>query len=220
MDRRITLNGAAFFNDFKNIILTATSCDDISPFPSAPCFAPRNMGNAHVKGFELETQARPISGLQLDGALSYLDFKYTTTNFAATGIPITAQPPYSPKWKWSFGVQYRFDLGDNGSITPRIDGTYQSSVFSDANNSPAGVDPAVVATAPNANSNKISGYALFNGRVTWRNPTGDLQVAMEVTNLGNKLFYLTQWFAPFTAGAVGAQPGMPREWLMTVKKSF
>ena len=220
LEHRVVLNAAAFYNKFSNIILTATQCDDISPFPFAPCFAPRNIGNANVKGFELETEMHPVAGLELDGSLSYLDFKYTNTNFASTGIPITAKAPYSPKWKWSIGAQYRFEMQDRGSITPRIDATYQSSVFSDANNSPAGIDPAKVVTPPTANTNLISGYALLNGRVTWRNPAGDLQVSMEVTNLTNKLYYLTQFFSPFAVGNVGGQPGMPREWLMTVKKSF
>ncbi len=220
LDHHVVLNGAAFFNKFSNIILTATRCDDLSPFPFAPCFAPRNMGNADVKGFELETQMRPFGGLSIDGSLSYLDFKYTNTNFANTGIPLTAVAPYSPKWKWSVGAQYTFDVGHFGTLTPRVDATYQSSVFTDANNSPAGIDPAKVVTLPNANTNLISGYTVLNGRVTWRNPKDDLQVSMEVTNLTNKLYYQTQFFSPFAVGNVGGQPGMPREWLVTVKKSF
>ena len=220
LDHRVILNGAAFFNKFSNIILTATRCDDLSPFPFAPCFAPRNMGDADVKGFELETEMHPVDGLEMDGSLSYLDFKYTNTNFASTGIPITAKAPYSPTWKWSMGAQYRFEIGHLGSVTPRLDATYQSSVFSDANNSPAGVDPAKVVTLPTANTNLISGYALLNGRLTWRAPKDDLQVSLEVSNLTNKLYYTTQFFSPFTTGGVGGAPGMPREYLVTVKKSF
>ncbi len=44
---------------------------------------------------------------------------------------------------------------------------------------------------------------------------------MEVTNLTNKLYYVTTFdLTGAGGGSVAGQPGMPREWAVSVKKSF
>ncbi len=43
-----------------------------------PCALPFNGGDAEIKGIELETTLRPVDGLLIDGAVSYLDFDYTS----------------------------------------------------------------------------------------------------------------------------------------------
>jgi iron complex outermembrane receptor protein len=115
-------------------------------------------------------------------------------------------PPYTPKWKWAAGIQYEVDLGDTGSITPRLDANYQSDIFSNAVNGP---------------NNQIEGYTLANARLTWRNKDEDLEVALSVTNLFDKYYLLTSFdLTGAGAGFVAAQPGRPREWAITVKKEF
>ena len=39
------------------------------------------------------------------------------------------RPAYVPKTKWSLGAQYEFGLGDLGSITPRVDVSYQGDLY-------------------------------------------------------------------------------------------
>ena len=62
---------------------------------------------------------------------------------------------------------------------------------------------------------------MANARLTWRNSDKDLEVALEATNLFDK-YYLVTSFDLIGAGAglVGGQPGRPREWALTVKKTF
>ena len=203
LDHRMRLNVAAFFNDYKNIQLTLLAC------PTAPCAKPFNAGNAHVKGVEVETEIHPVAGLSFDGSASYLDFQYTTLLAGVSGpggVQLGMTTPYTPKWKWSAGAQYEIPFGRAGSLTPRIDATYQSSVFTNAVNGPA---------------NAINAYALFNGRLTWRAASGDWQAALEVTNLANKYYKLTVFdLSSIGAGFTNAQPGMPREWAVTIKRTF
>ena len=67
----------------------------------------------------------------------------------------------------------------------------------------------------------IDAYTLVNARVTWQNPDKDLSVALEVTNLTDKYYYLTDFdLRAAGAGLDKAQPGRPREWALTVRKSF
>ncbi|WP_082553690.1 TonB-dependent receptor [Altererythrobacter sp. Root672] len=209
-DRVVRLNAAAFFSDYTDIQLTLLACPQFGG--PGPCALPQNAGDAHIKGLELETTIDPGNGLLVDGSLSYLDFDYTSINpqaggpSAPGGVQEGMIAPYTPKWKWALGVQYEIDLGTTGSITPRVDASYQSDIFSNAVNGP---------------NNHIDGYTLANARLTWRNPDEDLEVSLEVTNLFDKYYLLTSFdLTGAGAGLVSGQPGRPREWAVSVKKTF
>jgi iron complex outermembrane receptor protein len=207
-DHKARLNLAGFYNDYDSIQLTLSSCPAQSGGNAAiPCALPANVGNAHVAGFEAETELHPLSGLEVDGSLSYLNFKYTSiANAAATGITLGMTTPYTPEWKWSLGVQYLIDMGGWGSLTPRVDVNYQSSEFTNPINDPAW--------------NQIAGYTVANARLTYRAPKGGWSAWLEVSNLTNQLYYLTLFDQHSSAGYVNGQPAMPREWSMTIKKTF
>jgi iron complex outermembrane receptor protein len=205
-DRRMRLNMAGFFNDYTNIQLTLNPCPTQSGGSLGPCALPANVGTAHVKGFEAETEIHPVDGLEIDGSLSYLDFKYTKIADPNTGITLNMVTPYTPTWKWSLGAQYAIPLGNMGSLTPRIDLSYQSSVFTAAQNDPLW--------------NQIKGYTVGNARLTYRSPDGSWETSLEISNFTNKLYYLTLFDNHSGPGYVNGQPALPREWAITVKKTF
>ena len=208
-DHKAKLNLAGFYNEYNNIQLTLTSCPNESFGSTAiPCALPANVGNAHVTGFEAESEVHPLPGVELDGSVSYLNFKYTTINNSQgpTGILLGMSTPYTPEWKWSLGAQYMIDMGGWGSLTPRVDVNYQSSEFTNPINDPAW--------------NEIAGYTVANARLTYRAPTGGWSAWLEVKNLSNELYYLTLFDLHSSAGYVNGQPAMPREWSLTVKKTF
>lgn len=231
LERRIRLNGAAFFNNYKDIQLTLLSCPQFSPpIPGFPCALPQNAGDAHVKGFELETQMRPIDGLTIDGALSYIDFKYTRIDPLAggptspRGVQFGMVTPFTPKWKWSVGIQYEIPMGDHGSITPRLDAAFQDDIFTNAVNCgapPVAAGCTVAATGQFAvDSNRIKGYTLLNGRITYRSADRDWEASLSVTNLTDKTYYLSKFDLFALAGWTSAPVGRPREWAVTVRKNF
>ena len=208
LDHKMRLNLAGFYNDYKDIQLTLSSCPAQSGGNAAiPCALPANVGNAHVTGFEAETEYHPFGGFEIDGSLSYLNFKYTSiANAAATGITLGMTTPYTPEWKGSVGVQYAFDLGDHGSLTPRIDVAYQSSEYTNPINDPVW--------------NQIPDRTIANARITYKAPSGGWSAWLSVTNLTDKLYYLTLFDTHTGAGYLNGQPAMPREWSLTVKKTF
>lgn len=209
LDRKLRFNLTGFYMRYDDIQINLLSCADISPALPAPCPITRNLGSANIKGFEAEAFLRPVGGLQIDGALSHVDFNFrkeSQARLAAQGIPLTDTTPYNPKWKWSAGIQYEFAFGDAGSITPRFDASYQSAIYT---------------RSPNAATSRIPGYTVANGRITYRNSSRDLEFSLEVTNLFDKYYYLTSFdLTGARAGIVSAQPGRPREWAISVKKSF
>ena len=214
-DRRMRLNLAAYSSKYKDIQLILNTCPQFNPPPlpptvAFPCGLPANVGTARIKGFEVETSIRPMVGLLIDGAISYIDFNYLSIQPAAGGpsnpggVQFGMVPPYTPKWKWSVGAQYEVLAGNLGSFTPRMDLSHQSTIYGVAINAP---------------KNRISTYTAANARLTWRNVADDLEAALEVTNLFDKYYLLTTVEISGPAGA-NAQPARPREWALTVKKKF
>jgi len=201
-DRRVRFDVSAFYGELKNAQIGTSICPD----GSVPCAATINGGNAHEKGVEAELLARPVDGLSIDGSVSYLDFHYVKL---APGTTISLTDPFagSPKWKWTLGAQYEADLGSFGSLTPRVDATYQDKVYTGFKYQ--GVPQYV------------GSYTLVNARLTWQNPDKDLSVSLEGTNLFDKYYYVTVFdLRAAGAGLDKAQPGRPREWAITVKKNF
>jgi len=196
LDRRLRLNGAFFFNKYNNIILQLTAC------PSTPCLKPQNVGKADVKGFEFETTIRPVDGFTLDGSVSYIDFEYKTTG--TSGIPLSAITPYTPQWTWSVGAQYDYEF-DPGTISLRFDGSYQSKIYSETSNS---------------EWSRIDSYFLGNARLSFTTADKDWRVALEVQNLFDKYYYLSKSDVTNSLGENTAVPGMPRTWMLSVKRNF
>jgi len=195
-DRKVRLNGAVFFNKYNDIILQLTAC------PSAPCLKPENVGKADVKGFELEATVRPVDGLTLDGSVSYIDFEYKTTG--TSGIPITAVTPYTPAWTWSVGAQYDYQITP-GTISLRFDGSYQSDIYSETSNS---------------DWSRIKPNFLGNARLSFTTADRDWRVALEVSNLFNKYYFLSKSDVTNSLGENTGVPGLPRTWMLSLKRNF
>jgi iron complex outermembrane receptor protein len=199
LDRRLRLNGAVFYNDYKDIILTSAAC------PISPCLQPNNIGAAHVKGVEFETELRPTEALLFDASVSWLDFEYTETNQPLSGVAPSMITPFTPEKKASVGAQYTFALGNAGSLIARLDGSYQSEIFTEAIN--------------DAN-NRISGYTIANARLSWRSQSEAWMTSLEVTNLTNKYYEYSRFDQHLSSGSVSAQPAPPLMWGITIKRTF
>lgn len=204
---RAQVNLAYFYNVYKGIQLIRRDCSAISI--TAVCLMPFNAGDSHVQGVEVELLARPVDGLTIDGAFSWLEFKYQaldpTLPLGAFPITFGMITPYTPRLKWSVGGQYDIPLNTWGTLTPRMDAAYQSSIFTEA---------------PNSVTNRIEGYTVANARLTWRSPDDQWSVSVAVTNLLGKYYYLTKNDLARNAGFVSGQPGRPREYAITLRRTF
>ena len=204
-DNRVRLNAAVFFNDYKDIILNLSTCNVAPPLPAAPCALPANVGAADVWGGELEANFRLGSGFSIDASASVLDFKYTETG-VATGVTPSMITPYTPEEKYSLGLMWEGEVGEAGSLMARADYNYQSVVHSSAIN----IDPWT----------RIPPYGVYNARLTWRSPETTWETSLEVNNIGDKLYYVSNNDASTNAGHTAYGPGMPRNWAVTLKRNF
>ena len=226
-DRRVRLNLAAYYNDFKDAQLALLSCPQFGG--PGPCALPQNAGDAVVKGIEAELTAEPIDNFQINASGSLLDFDWkcvVPTVVDRTASPtapcssapaltsrLTAPPRGVMEVQWSIGAQYEAQLGTAGSLTPRLDVSHQGAMSSSATVPTAGSPSELFGT--------IESYTLANARLTWRNAEDDLSVALAVTNLLDKYFHVNKFdLVGAGAGFITATVGRPREWSLTVKKEF
>ncbi|RZA15165.1 MAG: TonB-dependent receptor, partial [Proteobacteria bacterium] len=151
-------------------------------------------------GLEGELQAEPVDGLLIDASASFLDFKFGEP-FIATGEVVEgASRPGIGDFKWSAGIQYRIPIGE-GSLTPRFDVAYTPGYCGN------------LACTPISSN---SAYTLANARLTYRAPDNDWSIALEATNLFDKLYYINKFVSTYATG----QPGRPREVAVTLRKNF
>ncbi len=91
------------------------------------------------------------------------------------------------------------------TVTPRVDATYQSQIFNEATNNPRSAQP---------------GYTTVDARLTLRSPDNGWEAAVFVTNLTNTFYYYNIFDSQNSFGLISGQPGRPREWAVSIKRSF
>lgn len=205
-DRKLRINLAGFINDYKDIQLPLITCASLGS--NAPCGARQNAGSGKIKGIEAEVTASPIAGLDIDASLSHLFGHWSKIDPRVGNAILLTDPIVSPNWKLSGGIQYKAELGNAGSITPRFDVSYtgKSSLGRIAGGAPIDYAPSVT---------------LANARITWKNEKEDLSIAFEVQNLFDKYYNPYRFAAVYAfTGTIYSQVGKPREWAVTVKKEF
>jgi iron complex outermembrane receptor protein len=201
----LQLNVALFYNDYQGVTATFDDCtSQFGPVFGLPCLLNSNAGDAEVTGAEIELDFVPIDGLRIDASLSVLDFEYESIN-PNTGISPSAITQFTPELTWSLGAQYAFETG-SGVVTPRLDASYQDHMFTDPANSPG---------------SRIDGYTLLQGRITWENPSRTWLVALEGRNLTDKLYYTNKGDGvPGGSGFTNGAPGLPRTWMVSVRRNL
>jgi iron complex outermembrane receptor protein len=166
---------------------------------------PVNAGSGHSYGSELEMFVRPADGWQINGTLSLMNFKYDTIN-PLTGITLDMEAPFVNKIQASLGVQYEADLGSAGTLTPRFDVAYQSEFYYQAVNNPA--------------FNLVPARALANTRLTYKNSDRTWEISLSVSNLFDKYYAAARQENIVNFGHSQEIIGRPREWFVSVKRSF
>jgi len=122
----------------------------------------------------------PIPGTNTTGAFGVCDL--LTAFAAATAAPVTVlgsgvavnikgnELPQSPHYKFSAGIQWTGQLGNDWNITPRVDlaytGGYYGSIF-------------------NGNVNRIQGYDVINAQVQLNGPSDKFYVRAFIQNVTN-----------------------------------
>jgi iron complex outermembrane receptor protein len=209
-------NIAAFYNNFSDQqIQLGFIPNPASPISVAPTAGPVNIGKSRIWGIEVDAQIRPVEGLALDAAYTYLDTKVKEVGTAT--LPPTS--PYlvsgqivagdelalTPKHKLVLSATYTLPLEESiGRIS--LGGTYvytskQISTYSLR-------DPAVSQFFGGKDIGILPSYDIVNLNLNWDEiGGGPIDASLFVTNLFNEK-YLTSVNGIFPAtgfdtGAIG-----------------
>jgi iron complex outermembrane receptor protein len=199
---KLRLNVSLFENRYTDIQTTLLQCPND---PGPPCALPLNVGNANIKGAELELEAHPTEYWSIDGSYSYLNFKYTSFS-QPVGILAGASEPGLIKSKYSLGTQYELMLPNGDSVVPRMDFSYTG-----------GFQTTAVPTASSA----VGGFHLLNARLSYKVSGDKWEISATGSNLLNKLYYVSVFdLTSVGAGADFALVAPPREWSIQLEHKF
>jgi iron complex outermembrane recepter protein len=162
-----------------------------------------------VRGVELELRARPVDALDINAAVGYTDFDITELDPSVTDVTLDTHMVNTPEWTANAGIQYTWPAGASGEVRVRGDWVYQDTSYIDILNTPA---------------LKRDAHSIFNARVTWVLSSalmgGGWELAAFGTNLADERVLANGISALDSFGTVEGFYNRPREWGITVRKSF
>jgi len=205
-DRKVQVNAAGFYMDYRNKQVRGKIYDLV--FGTLDTLA--NVPRSRIWGVEGDVTVRPVDGLTINGAVTYLNSKVLdfvsfdifggvdNPNFDPAGVNTEDLSgnvlPYTPKWSGSVNVDYRHELGNGGA--PFVGFTV---------NAKSGQDAAIggsSATLPVMPGNRfriapgvgphpytIDGYATVDARLGYEAPDGQWKVMIWGKNIFDKYYW-------------------------------
>lgn len=205
-DRRIQLNAAAFYYDYKDKQIRGKLRD--------PTFggldALINIPKSRIFGAEADITVRPVDGLTLNAAVTYLDSKVTQNPPGETapgafdgrdyniyglkdnfeGDPL----PFTPKWSGVVNLDYRHEMESGGAVF--FGATVNARSHSDAvigANRIAFPYSATSFTRPDLDGNvfNIKGYTTVDARLGYEADGGAWKVMLWGKNIFDTYYWTT-----------------------------
>lgn len=195
---RLRLNLAAFQAEYQDIQLI---------FRQGVVPLLFNAGEARIRGLEAEASLRTSWGLTFDGGISILDDKIKSIT-PVPGATATVTPnddlPFTPDMQANFGISYAIPLGGDTTLTPRVDGSYQSKIT------------FITGSIPSIEEN---GYFVGNASLTLKLGNG-IEVSGGVNNLFDEQYLIQGNASLATLGYAERIFARPRSWYVQVAASF
>lgn len=140
LERRVTLNVTLFDTDYQGLQAQTV---EILPDGGAR-YRLTNVGRFNTRGVEVDAAARLARDLSIQGAVTYLDAKYTSfPNAPCFPLQTVAQgcvgnpgrmdlsgkrAPQSPRWKGNWSVDYTPSVGPHLQGIAQVSGEHQTSL--------------------------------------------------------------------------------------------
>lgn len=169
LDGKFTLNGALFYTDYTAIQVRTEVPGFVGQFED-------NVGNAEIKGLELEARISPSDTFFVELSYGYTDASYTSIDVdppLVSTVTVDNSFDHVPKHSVTFGVSKLIELGDAGTLTGRFDGSYKTGFANDPDNSPEIFTPDVT---------------LLNASLRWQDVDERFAVAISGKNLTNRKY--------------------------------
>jgi len=195
---RLRLNLAAFQAEYQDIQLI---------FRQGVVPLLFNAGEARIRGLEAEASLRTSWGLTFDAGISLLDDQIKSIT-PVPGATATVTPnddlPFTPDMQANFGIAYAIPLGGDATLTPRMDGSYQSKIT------------FITGSIPLIEEN---GYFVGNASLTLKLGNG-IEVSGGVNNMFDERYLIQGNASLATLGYAERIFARPRNWYVQVAASF
>jgi iron complex outermembrane receptor protein len=155
-------------------------------------------GEQRARGVEAEMQWQPINGLSLNFAYTFTDAKVTKDNFFSVGAPLSNVPRHNI----GAFAQYEVQDGPLAGLGATLGVSYNSRRNGDIYS--VNPDGSVLLWLP--------AYTLVDAGLTYRGDGWGLQLT--VANLFDERYF------PDTGGIDRVTPGNPRNWRLTLSRTF
>lgn len=215
IDRRLQLNVSAFSTEYKGIQLN----QQIGVSPTVA-----NLGNARIKGFEVEAVAAPTDNFTINASIGYLDAAYTyicgeggniqdfclansayvAPSVYQAGVFAGAPLPKAPDWKFNISPRLELPLGGTGSVVLLADWTHTTSMRNDT-------EGTFLLMRPNTDT--------LNASATFQPDNQHWNITVGGTNLTDER-YLVTGQAQIAGGVIYGTYNRPREWYVRVGFDF
>ncbi|OHD10039.1 MAG: TonB-dependent receptor [Sphingopyxis sp. RIFCSPHIGHO2_12_FULL_65_19] len=173
-------------------------------------FALANAGKQSTFGIEFDGSVRPVDGLTLTLAATYLDAKYDSFINSAFGDISGTTPAGIPELSLSMGGTYTYEFAGGTKAIAHVDYSYESPV-----QIVEGLSGFPASVAQNLKREVNSLNASFTVRLT-----NGLDVGVWGRNLTNAQYLTTIFPAVAQAGSVSGYPSQPRTYGGTVRFKF
>ncbi len=214
-DRRLSINAAAFYYDYRDKQLRAKFVDPI--FGALDLLV--NVPKSRIKGAEIEIQGRPLDGLSFSASATYLDAKVvrydgvvgSTVNAQGLRDPVIesfkgVRLPFSPKLQYSVRVDYDTALTGtlNGFVGVGVNGQTKAR--------------GVLTTLGQPEEYfELNSRALVNGNIGIRSSDDQWRFSIWGKNIFNKYYWTN---AVQTYDTVVRYTGRPAEYGATLAFKF
>ena len=213
-DGTVQLNAAGFYMDYRDKQVRGRLFDFI--FGTLDTLV--NVPKSRIYGFETELTVRPVRGLTMAGALTYLNTKIQRYvgydvfggldndidsrpgNFDPTGATPNVEDlsgvriPYTPKWAGSLNIDYRHELSNGGApfvgVTVRAQSNQTAAIGGEDTTLPVAPGRRFrIAPGVNPYLYMIDGYATVDARIGYEAPDGQWRVMLWGKNIFDKYYW-------------------------------
>jgi iron complex outermembrane recepter protein len=199
LDRRLQINAAAFTTDYSGIQLN---------FQNGTSPTIGNVGDARIKGFEIEAILQPVEIFTLNASIGYIDATYTSLdplvslpsvsgpNPLQAGAVVGAQLPKTPELEINISPRLELDTGNGGQVVIVGDYSHASHSYNDV-----------------ARTYLLTRAAtdIFNASITYHAPDRNWYASVGGNNITNER-YLTTGQNNAAGGSVYGTYNRPGTW--------
>lgn len=196
LDRRLTVNGAAFYYDYSN--QQALSID-----PASLAQRLVNVPKSRIYGGEIELSYRPIDDVHTFVTAGYLNSKIREGTLSGVNIAGN-QLPTAPHLNVNAGFDVNVINDDKGKVTLSSDVVYTSKQYFELFNTEGLAQ---------------GGYALVNGRLTYATSDSQYSVSLWCKNMFDRI-YRTAGVDATGLGFLAHYLGEPRTFGASVSAKF